>query len=208
VLLALLAALCACKSAPDAAQVLDTSGFSALIRAQNGVQKLISGKGEPPPSVVWDGTVRSGLPPEGLYTAQLTLEYAIGSAPVAALSAPFRLDVSAPAVNVRLSPVPFSPDGNGVDDELTISIHAEDPSGIEPGTSTSWIPGGARSPFSQGPARLGRTFVGMGTPPRGSWSSPRTITQRRSGSATPSEMQRPPPRRSPWTFSCSGTLSD
>jgi outer membrane protein OmpA-like peptidoglycan-associated protein len=108
-----------------------TSWRVDMTEAQKGIQKTFSGSSKLPASIVWNGTARAIAAPEGLYTAELTLEYAKGSAPVTARSAPFRLDLTAPAVSVKLAPLPFSPDGDGVDDQLTISVAADDPSGID-----------------------------------------------------------------------------
>jgi outer membrane protein OmpA-like peptidoglycan-associated protein len=43
-----------------------------------------------------------------------------------AQSTPFVLDVSPPQVNITLTPQPFSPDNDGVDDELTVGIKVQD----------------------------------------------------------------------------------
>jgi flagellar hook assembly protein FlgD len=64
--------------------------------------------------------------PDGLYTAALTLEYENGleavSQPVAIL-----LKTSAPKLVLKLSPVLFSPDGDGENDSLNITIYYNDP---------------------------------------------------------------------------------
>jgi outer membrane protein OmpA-like peptidoglycan-associated protein len=44
---------------------------------------------------------------------------------------PFLLDVSPPETNLSISPKPFSPDNDGIDDELTIRIGVKDASRIE-----------------------------------------------------------------------------
>lgn len=110
------------------------SWMVAIAHTVIGTQKVFSGKADLPEFLSWDGMARTGRAPEGLYTATMRLDYVNGSRSVTAKSAPFRLDVTPPAVRVSLSPVPFSPDGDGVDDEITISLQTEDPSGIE-----SWI---------------------------------------------------------------------
>lgn len=84
---------------------------------------------EPTMHVDWDGTDSAGNIVEGRYTAEYRVVYQKGNRPVAQTT-PFRLDVSAPEVEVDLDPVPFSPDNDGVDDELSIRIDVEDESEI------------------------------------------------------------------------------
>jgi len=48
-----------------------------------------------------------------------------------AKSTPFKLDVSAPRIDLSVSPQPFSPDNDGVDDELFITMKVTDLSAIE-----------------------------------------------------------------------------
>jgi outer membrane protein OmpA-like peptidoglycan-associated protein len=59
----------------------------------------------------------------------LSVVYRKGNRP-SAETTEFTLDVSAPQADVELSPVPFSPDNDGVDDELTINIDVQDRSPI------------------------------------------------------------------------------
>ena len=79
--------------------------------------------------VEWQGVDENGDVVEGLYTARFEVVYAKGDRP-SGETTPFRLDVSAPEVSVDLSPTPFSPDNDGVDDELTIAIDVDDRSQI------------------------------------------------------------------------------
>jgi outer membrane protein OmpA-like peptidoglycan-associated protein/flagellar hook assembly protein FlgD len=79
--------------------------------------------------IVWRGVDANGDVVEGLYTARFEVIYAKGDRPVGETT-PFRLDVSAPRIDVDLDPVPFSPDNDGVDDELSIGIDVADASDI------------------------------------------------------------------------------
>ncbi len=79
--------------------------------------------------VIWRGVDENGDIVEGEYTARFEVIYAKGDRP-SGETAPFRLDVTAPEVDVDLDPVPFSPDNDGVDDELSIGISVEDESDI------------------------------------------------------------------------------
>ncbi|TVQ39807.1 MAG: hypothetical protein EA384_04345 [Spirochaetaceae bacterium] len=80
-------------------------------------------------TMVWDGTDSDGRVREGRYTAEFRVNYRKGNRPVARTSE-FLLDVSPPEVTVNLSPVPFSPDNDGVDDELFIDIDVRNASDI------------------------------------------------------------------------------
>lgn len=80
-------------------------------------------------TIVWDGRDTQGRIREGRYSAELRVNYRKGNRPVARTSE-FLLDVSPPEVTVNLSPVPFSPDNDGVDDELFIDIDVQNASEI------------------------------------------------------------------------------
>ncbi len=84
-----------------------------------------------PREIPWDGKDDRGAPaPQGAYTAVFTVVYAKGDAPQARTS-PFALDTEGPKVRLRTSPEFFSPDNDGVDDELTVAIAIEDASPVE-----------------------------------------------------------------------------
>lgn len=79
--------------------------------------------------IIWRGVDANGDVVEGEYTARFEVVYTKGDRP-SGETTPFRLDTSAPEIGVDLSPVPFSPDNDGVDDELSIGINVEDSSEI------------------------------------------------------------------------------
>ncbi|MDR1429516.1 MAG: gliding motility-associated C-terminal domain-containing protein [Spirochaetaceae bacterium] len=102
--------------------------FSA---AQNppGSGRTAAQAGAPPETLVWDGRESGGLVIEGRYNAELTVNYEKGD--VVSLSAgPVTVDVSGPRLGFSSSPEYFSPDNDGVDDDLYISLSAEDLSPI------------------------------------------------------------------------------
>jgi flagellar hook assembly protein FlgD/outer membrane protein OmpA-like peptidoglycan-associated protein len=97
-----------------------------MVQAEAGVQKTFTGSPPVPGLISWDGKTDSGQPaPEGSYEAVFRVDYAKGNRPQAQ-SAPFLLDVTAPQVQLSFSPQPFSPDNDGVDDELTIALSVKD----------------------------------------------------------------------------------
>ena len=101
-----------------------------MVHEQGAVQKTISGTGQIPASITWDGRSNGTLAREGTYTAVMTVSYFKGNRPQAK-STPFKLDVSAPRIDLSVSPQPFSPDNDGVDDELFISMKVSDLSVID-----------------------------------------------------------------------------
>jgi len=103
-----------------------------VIHRDGSVKRRFAGEeGAPLPSrVSWDGRDEGGTVTEGTYQARLTVEYEKGNLSQSATGI-FVLDVTPPAVSLRMSPRPFSPDDDGVDDVLTIAVDARDASPIE-----------------------------------------------------------------------------
>ncbi|SIP99616.1 OmpA family protein [Alkalispirochaeta americana] len=87
---------------------------------------------DPPGPIVWDGTDhRSGtIAADASYVARLEAVYRHGPK-VKATSPPVLLDKTPPEVVVEVSPQPFSPDGDGVDDIVSFEILADDKSPIQ-----------------------------------------------------------------------------
>jgi flagellar hook assembly protein FlgD/outer membrane protein OmpA-like peptidoglycan-associated protein len=131
---------------PNGDGVKDSMSFAALVALKDGVkswklsmtdaasqeQKVFTGPTPVPASFSWDGRDQKGIAaaPDGLYTAVLTVEYFKGNV-ATARSAPFRLAVTPPKVDLALQGLPFSPDNDGVNDELTINLSVDDPVPIE-----------------------------------------------------------------------------
>ncbi len=104
----------------------------SMADAATGEQKVFTGLAPVPAAVTWDGKDQSGLKtaPDGLYAAVLQVEYNKGNV-ATARSAAFRLAISPPKVEVNLEGLPFSPDNDGVNDELTIGLKVDDPIPID-----------------------------------------------------------------------------
>jgi outer membrane protein OmpA-like peptidoglycan-associated protein len=97
-----------------------------MAHAEAGVQKTFSGPPPVPQKLAWDGKADSGQPArEGAYQAVFRADYAKGNRPQAQ-SAPFLLDLTAPQVDLDFAPQPFSPDNDGVEDELAIGLKVQD----------------------------------------------------------------------------------
>lgn len=88
-----------------------------------------------PASITWDGTNSDGKIVEGSFTAKLTVEYLKGDI-VTVSTAPFIASVTPPQLTVRTAPLYFSPDNDGVDDDLYISLKGTD---VVPFTSWSFV---------------------------------------------------------------------
>jgi hypothetical protein len=83
----------------------------------------------PPELIIWNGYDDSGILREGRFTPQLSVTYAKGD--VVAISAPpITVDVTGPALSFAYEPEYFSPDNDGVDDELAMFLGAMDLSPI------------------------------------------------------------------------------
>jgi flagellar hook assembly protein FlgD/flagellar motor protein MotB len=83
----------------------------------------------PPEVIRWNGYDDGDILREGKFTPRLTVNYTKGD--VVNISAPaITVDVSGPTLSFKSSPEYFSPDNDGVDDELFINLGAQDVSSI------------------------------------------------------------------------------
>jgi outer membrane protein OmpA-like peptidoglycan-associated protein len=109
----------------------DLDGWILSVSDRNGsVLQTWSGKNMPVP-VTWGGLTKRGDPwPDGSYAFTLTLRYLNGDN---AVSEPLSvsLDTTPPTVKWEATPLPFSPDGDGVNDTLYMRLDLADRSGIE-----------------------------------------------------------------------------
>ena len=74
-----------------------------------------------PASINWNGAGADGLACEGTFTGTLDVVYNNGNK-VSAVSSPFICTATAPALVVKTAPEYFSPDNDGVDDDLYIKL--------------------------------------------------------------------------------------
>ena len=87
------------------------------------------GTGTPPETINWNGRNADGAVKEGRYTPSLTLVYAKGDV-VSAQAPPITVDVSGPVLSFASRPEFFSPDNDGVDDDLIMNLGAQDASPV------------------------------------------------------------------------------
>jgi len=121
------------------------------------VQRTFAGKSPVPALQGWNGLDESGQIREGLYTPELTVNYTRGDV-VKASASQVLVDVSGPVLGVATAPEYFSPDNDGENDELFISLTTKDASPIA--TWTFEI----RTPIESGNSQLFRKIEGKGSP--------------------------------------------
>jgi flagellar hook assembly protein FlgD/outer membrane protein OmpA-like peptidoglycan-associated protein len=100
-----------------------------LVDQDARVQKTYVGEQDLPHRISWNGRSDSGSIIEGTYQGTLTLDYEKGNRPVER-SIPFKLDISPPDIAMAVKPAPFSPDNDGIEDELYINLEVKDLSSI------------------------------------------------------------------------------
>jgi outer membrane protein OmpA-like peptidoglycan-associated protein len=130
--------------APKANTATDAMRFNLMLQPQEGIEswklelkneqnqivRTFAGTASAPPaSIGWSGTDDRGILREGKYIPTLTVNYIKGD--VVTVSAPqVTVDISGPILTWRSTPQYFSPDNDGVEDELYISLTAQDASPI------------------------------------------------------------------------------
>ena len=83
-----------------------------------------------PERLEWDGKANNGSALEGRYRALLSVSYEKGER-AAAITPAFLINITPPELAVSLSPRFFSPDNDGIDDDLFISLSAKSLSPFE-----------------------------------------------------------------------------
>lgn len=126
-----------------------------IINSSGAVVKKFQGRSRIPEKITWNGDTDSGSKAsDGVYYAKLTVLYRFGNVPTVN-SQNFILDTTPPDISVSYKPEFFSPDNDGVDDELSIFIKTEDLAGVAEWKLTVKTPSGRRDFM---------TFSGKGTP--------------------------------------------
>ncbi|GHV91361.1 cell envelope biogenesis protein OmpA [Spirochaetia bacterium] len=83
----------------------------------------------PPANIGWNGLDEKGAVREGKFTPNMTVTYTKGDL-VSVQTGPVTVDVSGPVLSFASRPEYFSPDNDGVDDELFMTLGARDASPI------------------------------------------------------------------------------
>jgi hypothetical protein len=148
-------------------------------RASTQAVKTWSGTGAVSEYLDWDGKGADGTNMEGTFRATLSLVYVKGNQ-VDTATGPFVASASAPVLSVDTSPEYFSPDNDGVDDELTIALGAASLLPFERWSFEIRDPAnGKRFWYTGGTQAITNRILwdGRGTPPRTAiWWNPPWIT--------------------------------
>lgn len=130
------------------------NSWSLKMLHENGqIEKEFSGNSGIPKNITWNGLNETGVVVEGDYYAVFTALYNKGNEPQVRSSL-FSIDISPPKGLIELSPTPFSPDNDGIDDEIFIKLNVSDDIGIKKWTLEITDP--EKRPF--------RNFSGEGAP--------------------------------------------
>jgi flagellar hook assembly protein FlgD/outer membrane protein OmpA-like peptidoglycan-associated protein len=122
----------------------DSLKFSPIVNLREGIadwnlsvqdktgaeKRSFTGGSGLPATIDWDGRDSSGQVLQGEYTGLLTVGYLKGDRP-SARSSVILVDTGGPIVNLSTTPPLFSPDNDGVDDELSFSIAVSSVSPID-----------------------------------------------------------------------------
>ncbi|MBQ0167676.1 MAG: gliding motility-associated C-terminal domain-containing protein [Treponema sp.] len=136
------------KFAPNGDGYRDSQTFSIMVTPSDGIESwsfaITSADGtkarewssrdsaDVPSEIVWDGAASNGKPAEGTFTGNLTINYVKGDV-LTTTTQPFVNSITPPQLTVRTAPEYFSPDNDGVDDDLYISL-----SGVDIVPFTQW----------------------------------------------------------------------
>ncbi|MGA2546600.1 MAG: FlgD immunoglobulin-like domain containing protein [Rectinemataceae bacterium] len=95
-----------------------------IVDDSGSIARSFSGVGKAYPSMLsWDGRKANGeYAPEGKYKAVLTVGYGVAFAPICRACKEFVLDLTPPEGTIGLSTDLFSPDGDGTNDTVTITL--------------------------------------------------------------------------------------
>jgi len=129
--------------APKPNQVVALTDFAVRLLLQDGIDnwklelinesgsaiRTFTGGAQAPSILPWNGLDDSGAIQEGKYTPQLTVSYTKGDV-VKATATSITVDVTGPTLSFSSTPEYFSPDNDGEEDDLNISLSAKDVSPI------------------------------------------------------------------------------
>jgi flagellar motor protein MotB len=134
----------ASRIAPKAGQSVDPVVLDIHLSFKDGVEswkvelkdesgaarRTFSGTAAVPANLQWNGLNDQGAVVEGIFTPELTVRYTRGDE-VKTTATTVLVDVSGPELSFAGTPEFFSPDNDGVEDELYISLSAQDASPID-----------------------------------------------------------------------------
>ena len=129
------------KFAPNGDGYRDAQTFSIMVTPADGIESwsfaITSASGskvrewssrdsaDVPSEIIWDGAGSDGKAAEGTFTGNLTINYVKGDV-LTTTTLPFINSITPPQLTVRTAPEYFSPDNDGVDDDLYIALSGTD----------------------------------------------------------------------------------
>lgn len=151
---------------------LDKANINVILDDLNGLQKLVvyvkdsrngnilrnwTMEGDKIiTNLIWDGSDNTGnTAMDDVYTVYAEAEYIDGNKPVSP-EISIKLDATPPQSKISFEPAIFSPDNDGVDDEVTFKINVSDDSEIDTWSFKIWYPSGKK---------VFKEFNGKGMPP-------------------------------------------
>ena len=139
---------------------VETEGIDswvALVEDTDGeIIRTIAGDGVPPSTIEWDGRHETGEIIDGYYRVGIRINYDGGGEVEVFVDEDILVDATGPDIDIEGDPIPFTPEFNGEEQDLTISLSAEDEwSDIAEWTVELLDPEG----------NVFRTFDGEGEPP-------------------------------------------
>ena len=107
------------------------------------ILRRFSGEGtRVPTAFVWNGKAEDGSVTEGSYYGVFEAQYLKGNLVESKSPRPVLLDLSPPVTALNISPTPFSPDNDGLDDTVTITANLKDDNPIESWSAAVLDPAG------------------------------------------------------------------
>ncbi len=144
------------RISPNGDGILDSTIFSLMADVAEGIERwvvtvndasgntvgeLAAGTTPLPLSIQWNGRLDGRLLDDGFYYPELEVHHEKGGISTA-LGSSVSVDTTGPEIALDHRPGYFSPDGDGNDDLLTISISAVDPSSIDHWSASILDPNG------------------------------------------------------------------
>ncbi len=127
----------------DAAEVGEYESWTLEITNEEGSARTLSGGSEAPTTVFeWDGRNDEGDVIDGVYHANLVVRYSSGSSTTSSTTEPVRIDTTPPDAALRLNPEVFSPDGDGLNETVLMTLALDDVSEIAAWTLEVFDPNG------------------------------------------------------------------
>jgi outer membrane protein OmpA-like peptidoglycan-associated protein/flagellar hook assembly protein FlgD len=127
---------------------------------KGNIVKIYKGSEMPPENFSWNGFSDDGSIRDGLVYPELTVNFLDGHV-ANAKSAPILINSSGPDLKISSTPDLFSPDGDGINDVLTIRLKADNASPIKNWSLDIYEPDMEKG---TGPARLFKRFEGSAEP--------------------------------------------